>query len=343
MALVGTLIGVPLVGWWAGKIDAARLAACAALLLCCGYLLLSSLENPEPVYPAWLATLLIGLGWGMFYLAAPLSLSERLSDEERGSGFMLFSAFQMTGICGGPVLVGLMMAESGLSLQAVFRIVAAMAMVAALLLMIFTFREPRSGHERALRCWVKKLPTLLTGPAQRPIIMVGLGGAVFSGMMAFQDSLTQGTQASSRLFFSLHALTAVIARLLLVKRLPCWPRRPLIMGLMSCLIVGLLCLQGLTIHPVFQIAAAMLTGVGYGLLYPVIQTWAVNGSELPDRHAALTWFVMFYFIGIFGYPVFGGWLLVVAGKSGFIWSLVLLALLELVVGLWQKNPCHRPA
>jgi len=34
----------------------------------------------------------------MFYLGAPLALSERLSDAERGAGFTRFSAFQMTGI-----------------------------------------------------------------------------------------------------------------------------------------------------------------------------------------------------------------------------------------------------
>ena len=37
LALIGTLIGVPLVGWFAGTIDAARLAALGALGLACGY------------------------------------------------------------------------------------------------------------------------------------------------------------------------------------------------------------------------------------------------------------------------------------------------------------------
>ena len=76
-------------------------------------------------------------------------------------------------------------------------------------------------------------------------------------------------------------------------------------------------------------AAAVLTGAGYGLLYPVIQTWAVNVSPEQDRHAALTWFVVSYFIGIFGFPAIGGWLLVTAGKAAFVCVLVALATLEL--------------
>jgi hypothetical protein len=71
-------------------------------------------------------------------------------------------------------------------------------------------------------------------------------------------------------------------------------------------------------------------------LYPVIQTWAVNLSPLEDRHAALTWFVVAYFVGIFGFPAFGGWLLVTAGKTWFIWALVALAALELAVAVARK-------
>lgn len=69
LALVGTLLGVPLVGWCAGKIDAARLAAVASLVLAGGYALLANLHGIDPDYLPRLATLLMGLGWGMFYLA----------------------------------------------------------------------------------------------------------------------------------------------------------------------------------------------------------------------------------------------------------------------------------
>ena len=340
MALIGTIIGVPIVGWFAGKIDAARLASLAALVLACGYTLLGYLSGVVPAYLPQLATLLIGLGWGMFYLSAPLALSERLTDTERGPGFTRFSAFQMTGICGSPVLLTALMAQGGLPFQSAFFGVAGMAIVAALLLGIFSRREPRNRSEVLLRPWVARIVRLARGSAIRPIVMVGLGGAVFSGMMAFQSSLTEGTQATASTFFVVHAATAVVTRLLLVRRLSVWPQTPLAVVLLGCLIAGLACLLGISIHPAFQIAGAMLTGGGYGLLYPVIQTWAVNDSPQEDRHAALTWFVVAYFVGIFGFPAFGGWLLVTAGKTWFVWSLVTLASLELLVavaGPWRSS------
>ncbi|QGR09387.1 MFS transporter [Pantoea phytobeneficialis] len=336
MALVGTLIGVPIVGWGAGKMDAARLAAIAALVIACGYAVLGNLHGLEPGYLPRLAVLLMGIGWGMFYLGAPLALSERLNDAERGSGFTLFSAFQMTGICGIPVMQSILIAQANLSLQITFLVVAAMLAVASFLLLLFGRREPRPLYERVFRSWVRKLPILLAGPARRPVIMVGLGGAVFSGMMAFQVSLTEGTDASAGVFFFVHAATAVTTRLMLFRYLASWPRQPLIIGLLGCLIMGLVCLSGVALHPAFHIVAAMLTGAGYGLLYPVIQTWAVNDSQPQHRHAVLTWFVVSYFVGIFGFPALGGWLLVVAGKTWLIGSLVILAMIELGVGVIRR-------
>lgn len=338
MALVGTLMGVPLVGWCAGKVDAARLATLAALTLSGGYILLASLRGIDPVSLPRLATLLIGLGWGMFYLGAPLALSERLTDAERGPGFTRFSAFQMTGICGSPVLLAVMMTPGGVPVRTAFLWVAAMGILASILLGVFSLREPRARRETSLRPWFRKITTLVRRSVIRPVIMVGLGGAVFSGMMAFQGSLTEGTGASASTFFAVHAATAVVSRLFLARRLSAWPHAPLVTGLLGCLIAGLVCLLGMPVHPAFQVAAAVLTGAGYGLLYPVIQTWAVNDSPLEDRHAALTWFVVAYFVGIFGFPAFGGWLLVNTGKTGFIWALVALATLELLVALVRRGP-----
>lgn len=342
MALFGTLIGVPLVGWFAGKLDASRLAALAALIQSCGYFLLGSLSGGSGYLPH-VAALLIGLGWGMFYMRGPMALSERLTDTERGPGFTRFSAFQMTGICGSPILLTIAVVQGGIPIQAAFLLVGVMGVFASILLMIFGTREPLIRHENSLRPWVKKITVLAKSGVIRPIVMVCLGGAVFSGMMSFQDSLTDGSLASASTFFAVHATTAVVSRLLLAHKLSSWPRTPLVAVLLCCLMIGLVCLLGIPTHVSFQIAAAMLTGAGYGLLYPVIQTWAVNESAPENRHAALTWFVVAYFVGIFGFPPFGGWVLVTVGKVWFIWVLATLATLELVTAIvkWPQTT-HRP-
>jgi MFS family permease len=328
-ALLGTLVGVPLVGWFAGRLDASRLAAIAAFTMACGFLLLGSAGHGLTCLPR-VAALLIGLGWGMFYIGGPMALSERISDAERGQWFTRFSAFQMTGICGSPILLAMVISQAWLAIQTTFLLVGGTGILAALLLGSFAAREPRGHRERSLRPWVGKIATVAASSAIRPIVMVGLGGCVFSGIMSFQGSLVEGTGTHASTFFAVHAMTVVILRLLLARRLSTMPRIPLITLLLSCLIMGIVSLLGIPFHPAFHIAAAVLTGIGYGLVYPVIQTWAINDSALENRHAALTWFVVAYFVGIFGFPVIGGWILVGAGKAWFILALAAIASLELV-------------
>jgi hypothetical protein len=57
----------------------------------------------------------------------------------------------------------------------------------------------------------------------------------------------------------------------------------------------------------------------------------VNNTEPRYRHAALTWFVMSYFTGIFGFPVIGGWVLVHLGRDVFLGILLAAAIAELAI------------
>ncbi len=138
--------------------DASRLAALAALIQSCGYFLLGSLSGGSGYLPH-VAALLIGLGWGMFYIGGPMALSERLTDTERGPGFTRFSAFQMTGICGSPILLTIAVVQGGIPIQAAFLLVGVMGVFASILLMIFGTREPLIRHENSLRPWVKNYRT----------------------------------------------------------------------------------------------------------------------------------------------------------------------------------------
>ncbi|MDX7989392.1 MFS transporter [Xenorhabdus sp. 12] len=341
VALIGTLIGVPLVGWFSGKLEASRFAALAALSMSCGYFLFSS-SGGGLNYTLRIAAFLIGLGWGMFYISGPMALSERVSDADRGHWFTRFSAFQMAGICGSPIILTIAVQQGQMPILITFLLIGVVGIFAALFFVLFGSREPREQRELSLRPWVRNITKIAKSSAIRPIIMVGLGGCVFSGMMAFQGSLVEGTRANASTFFAVHALTVVVSRLLLARYLSIIPRIPLITALMTCLILGILFLLGMPVHPAFQIAAAIFTGLGYGLVYPVIQTWAINDSALANRHAALTWFVVAYFVGIFGFPMIGGWLLVEAGKNVFIIVLAAIAVLELVMALFRSVSQSKP-
>ncbi|MGX5801440.1 MFS transporter [Bradyrhizobium sp. Arg314] len=327
-AMIGTFAGVPLVGWFSGRIDAARMTVIAALSIACGFLVLA-FAGEHGITLSRVAGSLVGLGWGMFYIGAPMALSERVTDADRGFWFTRFGAFQMAGIGGGPVLVNLAVEDFGLANETAFLLVALAAIVAGILLAGFGSKSPIAKQGQAIRPWVGHIMRIAPSQTIRPILMVGLGACVFSGLMSFQSSLVEGTKANASTFFILYAVTVVGARITLARFLARLPQSGLTIGLLLIMILGVAAMFGVHIHPAFQFISAILTGVGYGLVYPVIQTWAVNSAPPDHRHAALTWFVLFYFVGIFGFPVLGGWILVNFGKEALLSALVIAALLEL--------------
>jgi MFS family permease len=182
-----------------------------------------------------------------------------------------------------------------------------------------------------MRAWVRPIGAIARGPAIRPILMVGFGACVFSGLLTFQSSLVEGTSAKASTYFAVYALTVVTARLFFARVLASLPQKQLAAWLLVAMTLGVVAMFGVGMHPAFQILAAFLTGIGYGLVYTVIQTWAVNDTEPQYRHAALTWFVLSYFVGVFGFPMLGGWMLVHFGRSAFLAAVLAAALIELTL------------
>ncbi|WP_407654524.1 MFS transporter [Bradyrhizobium prioriisuperbiae] len=329
-AMLGTFIGVPLVGWFSGRFDAARLSAIASCAVGCGFLLLA-FSTGGTLAVSLTSGVLVGLGWGMFYVGAPMSLSERVTDSDRGFWFTRFGAFQMAGIGGGPLVLNLAVDQAGLSIETTFRLVGFACLVAGLSLWVFSTLAPGAPRSFSLRSWVRPIGVIARSASVRPILMVGFGACVFSGLLTFQSSLVAGTSAKASTFFAVYAITVVAGRLLLARTLASLPQDQLAAGLLVSMTLGVVAMFGVGFHPAFQILSAVLTGIGYGLVYSVIQTWAVNDTEAKYRHAALTWFVLSYFIGVFGFPVIGGWMLVHLGRSAFLGALLVAALSELAI------------
>ncbi|MGO4451240.1 MFS transporter [Phyllobacterium sp. TAF24] len=333
-AMFGTLIGVPLVGWFAGRFGAARMGALGALAVCAGYLVLASLKTLSPLIGG--AGFLIGLGWGIFYLAAPMALSERVTDTERGFWFARYGAFLMAGIGGSPVIAGTLTGSLGFSTPAAFCLVAAACVLAAVLLWAFDRLAPKGAAVAPASFsegWVRKLPDIARTRAIYPILMVGLGACVFSGILTFQTSLVRGTGLQASTFFSVYALTVVASRFVLAPVVNRANGDHVAIVLLSLMILGVVVSFGFHYGVLVQITSAVLLGLGYGLVYAVIQTQAVNDGPIDQRNAAMTWFVIAYFVGIFGFPLFGGWMIVNFGTNGLLGAILAFAIAELAVAL----------
>ncbi|WP_119391594.1 MFS transporter [Taklimakanibacter lacteus] len=339
-AMIGTLIGVPLVGWYAKRLKAARMAAMGAVSVAAGYGFLTLLTTLTPLIAV--ADFFIGLGWGIFYLAGPMALSERVSDQDRGFWFTRFGAFQMAGIGFSPIIASALVTHIDLTTAGAFGVIATATLLAALLLLTFEILSPQARQGQAQSGnWVQSLPALFASRARYPILMVGLGACVFSGMLTFQSSLVRGSGLEAGTYFAAYAVTVVVARFILapiISRADGDRASIILLVLMS---LGVAAAFALALGLPVQITSAVLLGLGYGLVYTVIQTQAVNDAPPEQRSAALTWFVIAYFLGIFGFPVLGGWMIVTVGIPGFLAVVLAFALAELALALLRARATER--
>lgn len=335
-AAVGTLIGVPAVGWLAPRLGAVSLAAAGSLAVALGFGLLSGLGGISSL--TVVSGFLIGLGWGAFYLAGPMSLSDRVTDENRIFWFMWLGAVQMIGIGCGPVLLDYLRLSHGFGTSSIFRLVAVGAVAAACLAILFGMLFPRpASSAKPTTGWVRAIVPLSRTSSIYPIIMVFLGACVFTSILTFQSSIAKQAGFDPSWFYLAYTATVVVARFTLA---PIASRSnpdvaAIVLLIVMSLGVGLALIQGTQL--VLFLLAAVFLGIGYGLVYSVIQTQVVNNSPPEYRNAALTWFVLAYFIGVFGYPVIGGWMIVWLGTQFLLGTLLVLALLELALAVVARR------
>jgi MFS family permease len=330
-AMVGTFIGVPLVGWFAHRIGAARMSALAALCVGTGVAGFALIErvNLLNVIPAFL----VGFGWGAFYLAAPMALAERTNDADRGLWFLRFGTFQMAGMGGCPALAGFAIHSLHWSLSSVLYTVGSLCAIASLMLETFGRLSPHSPMQPVQERWLRHIGAIALTRAVYPIVTIALGACVFSGLMTFQMSLVQGTYAQASTFFSLYAVTVVTTRWLFSRLVVNVRRETAAKLLLVMMVFGIAAMFAVPYHLLFHSAAAVLLGTGYGLAYPIIETQAVNDSDAVHRRAALTCFVAAYFIGAFGFPSVGGWVLVHIGKGAFLTLIAVCGLAALMLAI----------
>ena len=343
-AALGTFFGLLLTGSQAARVGPARCAALGAGLVAAAYCFIAMSDRADA--PAIVGGAALGCGWGMVYLAAPMALSRLVDDSTRAHWFLRFGAFQMAGIGISPVIGETAVAGWGLETRTFFGGVAASSCLAALLFLVFDVRARVTSHAAPVR---KGAPTmapraLMRGPARPPIVMVALGAAAFSGVMTFQSSIVGDTGLEPGLYFAAYTVTVVLARWVFAAPLGRLPAGFGIPVLLIVMVAGLGLLLGANAGPARQAAhlcSAILFGIGYGLVYPIIQAHAVNVVDDPAlRDGALTLFTVFYFGGLFGFPLLGGWIVVRLGVDALVWTVIAIGTIELALGLRIGRPRH---
>jgi hypothetical protein len=181
---------------------------------------------------------------------------------------------------------------------------------------------------------------VLSSKAVFPIIMVGLGGCVFGGLSSFQTSYAASRSLDYSLFFFGFMGAAISSRMLIagivVKRDP-FRASCLLSGLM----MGSIVVFGFVVDSGFSyVLAAVMLGVGYGLTYSVINSLAANEAPHGTTSQALLLFSLAYFIGVFGFPLLAGTIIVEHGMPTLLLTVLAVAVLNwlITVGrlIWRR-------
>ena len=335
-AMLSTFVAVVISGHLADAWGAARTIAAMGLLLvvaCLGFALMPGFGQGLRVLG-----LALGLGWGVFYTLGPIIVAMLVAPEQRAKYFALLSGSMMSGIGAGPLL-GRAASALGLPLTTAFYIAALASLVGVLVF----WRLSRHLKQEAAVAKISWAATrqVLSSKAAFAIIMVGLGGCVFGGLSSFQTSYAAAHALDYSLFFAGFLSAAITSRLLIAG----WVvKRDAYAA--ACVLSGLMLLSvlmfGFTVSgPVSYLLAAVTLGVGYGLTYSVINGLVANEAPAGTTSQALLLFSLGYFVGVFGFPLLAGRIIVEYGLTSLLLTVVAVAfcnwLITVVRLIWRRS------
>jgi MFS family permease len=314
-----------------------RFGAARSIALCGGLLVVSTLGFA--LAPGFGNALLcfgltLGLGWGVFYTLGPIIVAMLVEPLQRARYFALLSGSMMTGIGSGPLL-GRLATSLGYPVTTAFYIAALASALGAIifwrLAASLKARPNQMGTATVSKISVSSARAVLSSRAVFPIIMVGLGGCVFGGLSSFQTSYAALRTLDYSLFFLGFMGAAITGRMLIasivVKRDP-YIASCVLSGLM---VVSILMFQFLVGDGFSYLLVAIVLGVGYGLTYSVINGLAANEAPAGSTSQALLLFSLAYFVGVFGFPLLAGKLIVEQGMPALLYTVLAVAVINWLI------------
>ncbi|WVX47586.1 hypothetical protein ROLI_006570 [Roseobacter fucihabitans] len=331
---VATIVTVYFSGHLSDLFGRLRTLAGACIAISVSLYLYGSLE----VVGIWLVTasLLLGFGWGLTYSLGPIVLTRLVRADERVRFFTLISVFVMMGFGLSPVLASVL-EGAGYSVRDAFYVTATLCIISATL--FFFLDDPIKTHainprpEAPSRITLNALSGVVASRSLLPIVMICIGASVFAGMINFQTVFADARGLDYANFFLTYTITVVIFRLVLARfKGGQNPYRTIallqyVMGLSIVVFI----FSG-AIFPLY-LMVAFLFGIGYGISYPILVAMAANDAREDLGAQTLQLFALTYFVGIFGFPLIAGWMIVEVGTRPLLIVIAILAMMEATLAL----------
>ena len=284
------------------------------------------------------ASALLGFGWGVYYTLGPVVLTRITQPAQRVRYFSIMSVFIMAGFGLSPVMAS-MFENAGLSVAFSFKLMSVVCLISGLIFFILSrpirslaldqSPESKSGLE------LKVLRQIFQSRGLVPIIMVCIGASVFAGMNNFQTVFAENRNLQYADFFLAYTITVIVCRLLTAGfnggKSP-YAIIALLQYVMAASIFLFLLMPNTT--PMY-VLVAILFGIGYGASYPILAAMAANDADHDIVPQTLQVFALTYFIGIFGFPMIAGWIIVKVEVSYLLILIGVMAIIEATMALFR--------
>ncbi len=278
-----------------------------------------------------IASALLGFGWSLFYAIGPIILTRVTQPDERVRSFAMLSVFMMAGFGLSPVMASLM-EDVGLTVADSFTLMAAICVFSGALFLMLKHPIRRIAIDAAVEpragLTLGTVGRIMRSRGALPVTMACLGASVFAGMNNFQTVFAEAQSVPYADFFLSYTITVIICRVLLAGF--SGGRRPyaLIAGLQYIMCASVIVFMVIDGSWPLYILSAIMLGIGYGASYPILVAMAANDAEADLVPQTLQFFALTYFIGIFGFPLLAGWIIVEQGIFALLVVVAILAAVE---------------
>ncbi|KGP64242.1 hypothetical protein EP47_04095 [Legionella norrlandica] len=285
-----------------------------------GLVLLGMVHNVSYTYTI---AILMGLGWGLIYTASIMALNTNISVARRKHHYSYYAATNALGAGMAPVIfhflesygIGLLQFYFSAGLYAGF-----IAVFCFIIAENFARREQAQHHQYILPTQKTRLGVI----ERNAVFMAFLSACIFSTLTFFQISFAEIYHLNYAIFFALITLALILSRLALAHLISVYNNTLFYLSLM--MLGSIIMFLFIDTHFSIYIISAILFGISYGLVFPLIQTLAVAYSHESLHPSIITKFVFAYFIGIFCFPIAGASILVYLDPRMILILLAMLAL-----------------
>jgi MFS family permease len=283
---------------------------------------------------------LLGTAWAVVYSAAPMVVSEMVTDEGRAAYFGYLTGTQQVGIGAGPVIARLLV-ETDLGFRGTFLAASGLCVVAVALTATVGVLMPDARARRAEAGGAAAVPF---GPAIRRIlrseaiflfVMILLFACLFTSMTSFQTTFAGAQGLDYSVYYVTYTAAVIFSRFVLAgvaSRFNAWLVIAAAVSVMVLAVASFLFVGSSTL--VYGVASGAL-GLGYGLALPTVQAYAVNVSEETVRPRILPIAGLVFQAAILGFPLIAGWIIVSFGYRALFAVLLSFVLAQAAISWWR--------